>query len=136
LLNVKIGKFIWSDGTTYEGEWRDDKKNGQGKKSEFHWIIWIYSKIVRYFKRKVDLQWWDQIWGRVLRWQEAWQRQENYFYCNIFIDSKIVQYFIRKVFLEWWGQLWRRMEKWQQEWSRYEYEFLLILSLLNSLLGK
>jgi len=28
-----IGKKFWNDGNIYEGEWKDDKRNGQGKKS-------------------------------------------------------------------------------------------------------
>jgi len=28
-----IGKFFWNDGDRYEGEWKDGKRNGQGKKS-------------------------------------------------------------------------------------------------------
>jgi len=27
-----IGKFFWINGDRYEGEWKDDKKHGYGKK--------------------------------------------------------------------------------------------------------
>jgi len=28
---LSIGKYYYIDGSKYEGEWRDDKKNGKGK---------------------------------------------------------------------------------------------------------
>ena len=28
------GKFSWSNGITYEGEWKDGKQDGQGEESE------------------------------------------------------------------------------------------------------
>ena len=31
---VLIGKFFYYGGNKYEGEWKDDKKHGQGKKSD------------------------------------------------------------------------------------------------------
>ena len=33
LFNIFIGKYFFNDGARYEGEWKDDKKHGQGKKS-------------------------------------------------------------------------------------------------------
>jgi len=33
LFNASIGKFFWNDGEKYEGEWRDGKMHGQGKKN-------------------------------------------------------------------------------------------------------
>jgi len=35
LFNALIGKFFWNDGDRYEGEWKDNKMHGQGKKSAF-----------------------------------------------------------------------------------------------------
>ena len=29
-LFKKTGKYFWSDGDRYEGEWKDGKRNGQG----------------------------------------------------------------------------------------------------------
>jgi len=33
LFNALKGNFFWNDGDRYEGEWIDNKRNGQGKKS-------------------------------------------------------------------------------------------------------
>jgi len=33
LFIALIGKYFWISGNRYEGEWKDDKKNGQGNKS-------------------------------------------------------------------------------------------------------
>ena len=32
LLNSSIGKYFYNSGSRYEGEWRDGKQQGQGKK--------------------------------------------------------------------------------------------------------
>jgi len=32
LFNAWIGKFFWNNENRYEGEWKDGKKHGQGKK--------------------------------------------------------------------------------------------------------
>jgi len=32
LFDDFLGKYFWSNGESYEGEWKDDKKHGQGKK--------------------------------------------------------------------------------------------------------
>jgi len=34
-LNTFIGKAVNNNGNRYEGEWKDDKPNGQGKKKLF-----------------------------------------------------------------------------------------------------
>ena len=39
-FKFQIGKFFWNDGNRYEGEWKDDKKNGQGKKSDIEGFIY------------------------------------------------------------------------------------------------
>jgi len=31
LFKLKTGKFFCNDGSRFEGEWKDDKMNGQGK---------------------------------------------------------------------------------------------------------
>jgi len=31
LFNAFLGKFFSNDGDRYEGEWKEDKKHGQGK---------------------------------------------------------------------------------------------------------
>jgi len=36
-----IGKWSWIDGNIFEGEWKDDKRYGQGKKN-----LLIYSHII------------------------------------------------------------------------------------------
>ena len=36
----QIGTFFFNDGDRYEGEWKDDKMHGQGKKS--YWFKMIY----------------------------------------------------------------------------------------------
>ena len=28
------GKFTWANGNVYEGDWKDDKQNGQGEERE------------------------------------------------------------------------------------------------------
>jgi len=33
LFNALIGKKFYNNGDRYEGEWKDGKKHGQGKKS-------------------------------------------------------------------------------------------------------
>jgi len=35
LLNAFIGKVFRNDGARYEGEWKDGKPHGQGKKTDF-----------------------------------------------------------------------------------------------------
>ena len=34
LFIVSIGIYFWSNGDRYEGEWKDDKMHGYGKKME------------------------------------------------------------------------------------------------------
>jgi len=34
LFNDLLGTYIWNDGNRYEGEWKDDNRHGQGKKSD------------------------------------------------------------------------------------------------------
>jgi len=34
------GKYFWKDGNRYEGEWKDDKKLGQGKKEEIYFVVY------------------------------------------------------------------------------------------------
>jgi len=36
LLNALLGIYIWNSGNRYEGEWKDDKRHGQGKKRYFY----------------------------------------------------------------------------------------------------
>ena len=36
LFNVILGKYIWNDGTRYEGKYKADKRNGLGKKSDLY----------------------------------------------------------------------------------------------------
>jgi len=33
------GKYFWNDGGRYEGEWKDDKQNGQGKTKAAYFMI-------------------------------------------------------------------------------------------------
>ena len=56
LFNAWIGKFFYNDGDRYEGEWKYGKKHGQGKKSDFYWMILIDSNIVQCLNRRVLLQ--------------------------------------------------------------------------------
>ena len=35
LFNTFIGKYFWNNGDRYEGEFKDGKRHGQGKKSDF-----------------------------------------------------------------------------------------------------
>jgi len=50
LFDDSIGKWFWNNGNRYEGEWKDDKKHGQGKKQVI--TLWfIDSNIVWWFDR-------------------------------------------------------------------------------------
>jgi len=35
MFNALIGKYFYNSGSIYEGEWKDGKAHGQGKKSDF-----------------------------------------------------------------------------------------------------
>jgi len=49
-LDDSLGKWFENNGDKYEGQWKDDKKHGQGKKKGF--ALWFFdSNIVWWFKR-------------------------------------------------------------------------------------
>ena len=60
LLNDVIGKEFYSSGTRYEGEWKDGKKHGQGKKKIFL-ERYFDSNIAQCFHRSDILQYWGKI---------------------------------------------------------------------------
>jgi len=45
LFNVLIGQKIWKSGPIYEGEWKDSKQHGQGKKSNFL-ILALFNNLI------------------------------------------------------------------------------------------
>jgi len=66
LFNAFIGKFFWNDGSRYEGEWKDDKRNGQGKKSallNYLLILTLFNAFIgKYFGndgRRYEGEWKD-----------------------------------------------------------------------------
>ena len=60
MFDDSIGKWLGNNGDRYEGEWKDDKKHGEGKKQMI--TLWfIDSNIVWRFDRQVVLKWWRQI---------------------------------------------------------------------------
>jgi len=45
LLDDSIGKYFWNNGDRYEGEWKDGKYHGEGKKQAIT-LCFIDSNIV------------------------------------------------------------------------------------------
>jgi len=40
LFDDTLGEYFWNNGNRYEGEWKDDKKHGQGKKEVIYFMIY------------------------------------------------------------------------------------------------